>query len=49
VNEQDEATPIRVNKRGRLRIADSGVLWVIVALQLLELAALVAVLVATWT
>jgi len=45
VNEQDEATPIRVNKRGRLQIADSGVLWILVVLEALQLATLIVLVV----
>jgi len=43
IDEEGEAVPIRANKRGRVMMVDSGLLWVLVVLEALQLAALVAV------
>lgn len=44
VNDRGEAMPIRANKRGRVFMVDSGLLWVLVGLEALQLAALVVIL-----
>jgi len=44
VDDEGRAVPIKANKRGRLMMVDSGLLWVLVGLGVLQLAALVAIL-----
>ena len=44
VDDRGDARPIRANKRGRVFMVDSGLLWVLVGLEALQLAALVIIL-----
>ena len=47
VDDEGDARPIRANKRGRVFMVDSGLLWVLVALEALQLAALIVLAVAS--
>ena len=45
IDGEGEAVPIRANKRGRVMTVDSGLLWVLVALNVVQAAALVVLVV----
>ena len=45
IDKEGDAVPIRANKRGRVMTLDSGLLWVLVGLNVAQAAALIALVV----